>query len=288
MDSNKNYFISLFLFLFLVQKILSLEEYSLPEEYDLRIEYKECKSLNLNKNQKKLNESWAFALAGLISDKICINSNGKDQPILSEAELLTCNKGEINKINSGFIYSIIKGLSTESCKTYNKISNYSNIKCSNNCSDNSKQKKYFISDYKLLDKEEKHIMNEIYFHGPVIAQFRLYSDFYDFMRKKNKDEIYELNPGSEFIGYHTIKIIGWGEKLVNEKNVTYWICANSLGNDDINDGFFKIIRGENYLDIESYVYNGYINSKILHRNKDDKISFEGHFFNFNNLNKDFM
>ena len=54
------------------------------------------------------------------------------------------------------------------------------------------------------------------------------------------------------------------------------------------DGFFKFKKGVNYLGIETYVFAGYINSKIILRNKESIIVSEDIFFCFKNLDKDFM
>ena len=86
------YVLNFILFALLFQNIISLETndecFFLPEEYDLREEYKECESLRSIRFQDGCGGCWAFATAEVISDRICIESKGKKQPIISENELI--------------------------------------------------------------------------------------------------------------------------------------------------------------------------------------------------------
>lgn len=50
---------------------------------------------------------------------------------------------------------------------------------------------------------------------------------------------------------HEISLVGWGEKLLkNGSTIKYWIGRNSWGSKWGEFGFFKMLRGENYLGIE--------------------------------------
>ena len=56
----------------------------------------------------------------------------------------------------------------------------------------------------------------------------------------------------DYVGGHAIKILGWGI----ENSVKYWLCANSWNNEWGDNGFFKILRGNNECHIEEVVYAG--------------------------------
>ena len=297
-------FIKFFLILFYIKRTICLNEQlklSYPEEFDLRIEYNECESLKLIKYQGECGGCWAFAVTGVISDRICINSRGKDQIILSETELISCcffcfdlnnyQKGcGGGTENSAFLYWVVFGLPTSSCKPFHfeEESSFDLIKCNNTCEDGSKPIYYIGSDYRVIYNDEEEIMNEIYRYGSVTAYFEVYYDFYIYWYQKNCSGIYEFIPVYEFKGLHLIKIIGWGSEIVNGKKIKYWICANSWKTNENRDGFFKFKRGVNQCNIELTVFAGYINSKTMVRNQESLIVYEDNFFNFKTLDKDFM
>ena len=49
------------------------------------------------------------------------------------------------------------------------------------------------------------------------------------------------DPEKDWIGSHAVVIVGWGEDIVNDVTVSYWIVRNSWGTSwGINQGLFKI------------------------------------------------
>lgn len=63
--------------------------------------------------------------------------------------------------------------------------------------------------------------------------------------------IYQYVDG-EYSGGHAIKILGWGV----ENGVKYWLIANSWNSDWGENGYFRFLRGEDHLGIESDVVAG--------------------------------
>ena len=322
------YVLNFLLFVLLFQNIISLEkedeDFILPYEYDLREEYKDCKSLRDIRDQYRCGGCWAFTVAEVISDRICIKSKGKEQPIISENELITCcnfcfNETSLKKgcgggyVSSAYLYWIYFGLPTEECKPFHRYYTEKeyiagNLKCLPRCENgNRKPTRYYGSnidfifknenektDINIIKRDEKKIMNEIYEHGSVSASFKIYgndisNDFDEFFIK-NGNEIYGSTPENElkkkYGNYtgHAIKIIGWG----SYKGMKYWLCANSWGKYWGNNGFFKFKRGENYLGIESGVIFGYLDSNSIFRSKESMVVYEDNFFNFQNFKEDFM
>ncbi|XP_019466297.1 cathepsin B-like, partial [Meleagris gallopavo] len=56
----------------------------------------------------------------------------------------------------------------------------------------------------------------------------------------------------EQVGGHAIRILGWGV----ENGTPYWLAANSWNTDWGDNGFFKILRGEDHCGIESEIVAG--------------------------------
>lgn len=55
-------------------------------------------------------------------------------------------------------------------------------------------------------------------------------------------------------GYHSVRIIGWGEEpSYRGAPLKYWLVANSWGHQWGENGLFRIQKGINECEIESYV-----------------------------------
>ncbi|KAG5874072.1 hypothetical protein JTB14_014014 [Gonioctena quinquepunctata] len=65
--------------------------------------------------------------------------------------------------------------------------------------------------------------------------------------------IYSKLPNETSISGHAVKILGWG---VDDKNVSYWLIANSWNKQWGEEGFFRMLRGENNCGIESNIVAG--------------------------------
>nr|CDJ88696.1 unnamed protein product [Haemonchus contortus] len=111
-------------------------------------------------------------------------------------------------------------------------------------------KSYAKSAY-ILDEDEEAIQIEIIKNGPVQASFIIYRDF-SFYRRG----IYVHTSGREK-GAHAVKVVGWG--VDKSDGTKYWIAANSWGRDWGEEGYFRILRGVNHCEFESYVVSGELN-----------------------------
>ncbi|EYC33882.1 hypothetical protein Y032_0001g140 [Ancylostoma ceylanicum] len=114
-------------------------------------------------------------------------------------------------------------------------------KCQPKYRDKSYQEdKLYSHGWYRQPKNEKKIRTEIMTNGPVVAQFHLYSDLFYY-----KGGIYKHVNG-EHKGNHQVRIIGWG----NENGTDYWLMANSWNTDWGENGFFRMVRGQNHLSVE--------------------------------------
>ncbi|KAF1753098.1 hypothetical protein GCK72_019654 [Caenorhabditis remanei] len=245
----------------------------IPDTFDARENWPDCKSIKLIRNQATCGSCWAFGAAEVISDRICIQSNGTQQPIISVEDILsccgtTCGKGcqggysieamrfwKSNGAVTGGDYSgngcmpysfapCQKSPCVESTTPTCKTTCQSSYTTANYTTD----KHYGTSAYRLATTTNavSTIQYEIYHNGPVEASYKVYEDFYQY-----KSGVYHYVSG-KLVGGHAVKIIGWG----TENDVDYWLVANSWGIKFGEGGFFKIRRGTNECQIESNVVAG--------------------------------
>jgi hypothetical protein len=109
--------------------------------------------------------------------------------------------------------------------------------------------------YRISTKEEE-IQTEIFINGPVQATFEVSEDFFMYKSGVYKHTDLARNKGSKYRttgSYHSVRVLGWGVDRSSGTPVKYWLCDNSWGTEWGEDGLFRIIRGENHNEIESFV-----------------------------------
>ncbi|CAH8436626.1 unnamed protein product [Heterobilharzia americana] len=62
----------------------------LPDYFDSREHWDNCSSIKTIHDQSRCVSGWAVASASAISDRICIQTNGKSKPELSALDLISC------------------------------------------------------------------------------------------------------------------------------------------------------------------------------------------------------
>lgn len=247
----------------------------LPESYDARAAYPQCESLQETRDQSSCGSCWAFSSAEVMSDRICIKSNGKLQTRVSAEELVSCCDSCGYGCNGGypfeaFSYWADQGLVSgglfedkNSCQPYafppcehhttGKYKpcgeEYETPACKNTCvkgyPKTFQADKEFGSAYSVSADEHK-IMQEIVQNGPVGAAFSVYDDFPTY-----KSGVYRRH-SSKMLGGHAVKIVGFGV----ENGTKYWLVVNSWNEDWGDKGTFKIVRGENHCGIEDEIVAG--------------------------------
>nr|ABL85236.1 cysteine proteinase 2 [Necator americanus] len=245
---------------------------SLPESFDAREKWPECPSIGLIRDQSAGGGCWAVSSAEVMTDRICIQSNGTKQVYVSETDILSCcgqrcGSGCTSGVpRQAFNYAIRKGVCSGGpygtkgvCKPYPfyPCGYHAHLPYYGPCPDGMWPtptcEKACQSDYTVpynddrifgsktivLTGEEK-IKREIFNNGPLVATYTVYEDFAYY-----KNGIYMTGLGRA-TGAHAVKIIGWGE----ENGVKYWLIANSWNTDWGENGFFRMLRGTNLCDIE--------------------------------------
>lgn len=165
-----------------------------------------------------------------------------------------CNMGcDGGYLKHSHVYLLLKGLPCMSHYTSNDLS-----VCYLKDTYNFKAKNiYRVTNSNMSNLEkQKYIMNEIYFNGPVSCGFIMYDDF-DYNTSFDNDLYYKTNGiynGNGPLG-HAVSIIGWGNQYSSDgKLLPYWLCRNSFGKTFLNNGFFKILRGENFCKVEDEIW----------------------------------
>ena len=247
-----------------------------PESFDARVAWPGCPSFLDIYDQSNCASCWAIAATSSMSDRICIQSDQKDTRRLSAEDLLECCKScgygcYGGTLMGGWRYWKKHGIVTGGpynnksyCKPYIfEPCNHANYgpyapceaippntpTCRKECENGykteyRKDRVFGESFYKLVGEEA--IKAEIVNNGSVQAGMSVFEDLLVY-----KSGVYQHLEGN-FIGGHAVKIIGYGI----EKGVKYWLIANSWNDTWGENGFFKILRGEDHCGIENGVVAG--------------------------------
>lgn len=251
----------------------SLDEVVIPDRFDAREKWPFCQSIHSVRNQGTCGSCWAVATVSVMSDRLCIHSDGEVNLELATEDLMGCCKDCGNGCNGGFLdgtafqYWVDAGLvsgapynSSEGCKPYPfEPCSYpfvgchhekKNPKCLHHCINGYDRKyrkdKFFGATAYKIPNNARMIQLEIMTNGPVATGFEVFEDFYFY-----HSGVYKHVVGKK-VGMHAIRIVGWG----TENGTPYWLIANSYGDTWGDKGFFKMLRGSNHLGIESTVIAG--------------------------------
>lgn len=253
-----------------------------PTNFDWRAQAGDkCPSIKEVRDQSTCGSCWAFGSVEAMTDRICIKSKGAVQHEISAQDPVSCcgilcgmgcNGGQpAGAWNYFKNVGIVSGggygdkstclpYSMPECSHHTVDPSKSNCsgslptpKCGKTCADGESWESAKVhntqgSVYNVAG--EAAMQQEIYSKGPVTGMFMVFSDFIAY-----KSGVYQYTGGG-LLGGHAIEIIGWGE----ENNTPYWLVKNSWNEDWGDHGFFKIVRGTNFI---RKLRNGGIDSGIL-------------------------
>lgn len=227
--------------------------------FDVRTKWPGCSSQVLN--QGGCGSCWAFGAAEAMSDRWCVLGHNV---ILSPQALVSCGGGGScnggNSVNA-YKYASQVGLPTctnqctAGCEPYTSGAKNASCTadpnndrchgCDKQCHNGAKATKYKVAASSIveckLDTDQTKMMAEIQAHGSVTGGLSVYSNWQGWVKNHGPDKVYDSHEGSDHLGAHAIKIIGFGTSL----NQPYWLVQNSWGDKFGDKGTIKMLRGEN-------------------------------------------
>ncbi|XP_050510124.1 tubulointerstitial nephritis antigen-like [Diabrotica virgifera virgifera] len=222
--------------------------------------------------------SWAISTAAVASDRYGIVSKGKEAVTLSAQNLVSCDTQGQQSCTGGHLdraWSFTKayGLVDEDCFPYVARNERCTIKRRGTleaagCRQQrfaERRGRYTVGPAYRLGNETD-IMYEITRSGPVQATMKVYHDLFTYSGGIYKHSDLAVNHKQ---GYHSVRIVGWGEEYNYRGVQKYWKVANSWGANWGEDGYFRIVRGTNECEIESFVIASWphVSRKILLSNE---------------------
>ncbi|XP_058054354.1 uncharacterized peptidase C1-like protein F26E4.3 isoform X1 [Anopheles bellator] len=259
-------------FLVKAMKRLTNKGGPLPSQFDASEHWPGL--INGARDQGWCGSSWAFSTTTMASDRFAILSKGRELVQLAPQQMLACVRGQ-QRCNGGHLdkawqYLRKVGVVNEECHPYVAAKN----ECKINADDTlvsagcelpihvNRTALYRMGPAYSLNNETD-IMTEIKERGTVQAILRVYRDFFSYKSGVYRHSV-ASTPAEERSGYHSVRLIGWGEDRVGYEVVKYWIAINSWGPWWGENGRFRILRGANECDIESYVLasNPYVHEHV--------------------------
>jgi len=208
---------------------------SVPSSYDWR-DYGVMTSV---KDQGGCGSCVAFGTIGAF--EAVIQVEGGPPSDLSEAHLFFCNNRQCNKgdenygwnTSAALNYLLNYGTPDELCFPYQDY----NMPC-DTCPDwQARAKK--ISNWNWVASNRSSIKSALVEHGPLVARFDVYTDFFSY----TEGVYYHI--WGDLEGGHCVTLVGYNE------DQDYWICKNSWGSSWGENGYFRIGYGE--CRIEDYI-----------------------------------
>lgn len=238
----------------------------LPRSFDARANWPG--RISLPRDQGWCGASWVFSTVSVVSDRLAIMTHGNDHTILSPQHLLSCNSRNQRGCQGGHLtraWTFIRyyGLVSDECYPWEGSLSDCRVTRHKKPMDAQCPSSYGVERAELhrvgpvyrLGTEED-VMYEIVHSGPVQAIIKISRDFFSY-----NSGIYRctrISANSDRLGHHAVRIIGWGEEVLNNEIVKYWIVSNSWGTWWGENGFFRIRRGSNECEIEDFILAAWV------------------------------
>lgn len=240
-----------------IQEDLAVSAAGLPHSFDWR-DVNGVNYLNEASNQGACGSCFAVSSADMIQTRLAIKTKNQLRKRLSVQDILECDV-YAQACDGGFPYLVAKfasdfGIGSESDKPY---APHNLKKCDPAAYVNDKSRTR-VSGYRYIGGyyggNKEHItsamMQEIMTNGPIVVGieapstlFMYRSGVFDDRNLSNYHSRNSFDPAN-----HAVLCVGWGETPTGLK---YWILKNSWGPHWGENGYFKVPRGQMYMNVES-------------------------------------
>ncbi|CAL6108505.1 Cathepsin_B [Hexamita inflata] len=220
-----------------------------PDYIDWSQTHPQC--VNVVRDMKNCGSSQVFSTTSILSDLRCIQKKDAQRIQYSEQYVFNCNQDgagcKYTNDERVFDFLVKSGSVPESCIHLKSDTTGQAEKCQRTCDDGSFQKSAGFKGYEEIssewfDDQPVFEMEKALVDGPISVLFDLYEDFMFYT-----GGIYEHKYG-KFLDYHRAEVVGYDE----EGGVEYWKVKLQYGSQFGENGFVRIIKGQDEGQIESY------------------------------------
>lgn len=204
------------------------------------------------RNQWECGSCWAFAVAETTGDRIGIEK-GTSQGDFSPQDLVSCDTDDEGcgggYVDKSWNWVLTHGITTEECMPYTAELGLA-LPCLPLCLNLSQIER--VKATKVYPVPYASMQDELQKNGPYEVAFTVYLDFEFYQSGVYKKWDSPLNIE---MGGHAVLVVGWGV----DGTTPYWLIQNSWGDTWGEQGFFRIVRGNDECGIEDDGYAGIFN-----------------------------
>jgi len=226
---------------------------NLPSSYTLRegTAYSSCFTRETVMNQGGCGSCWAYAAAHAATGRMCMQDpvlTGQGQKFLSTQNVLSCNANK-EGCEGGWMGTAFSewqnGAALESDYAYNPSgTGFPWHALGLNCQWGLYAKPLVVTSVYGVDSNVQAMQTELYCNGPFTLAFAVYENFFSY-----RSGVYSQTSGN-MAGGHAVTLVGYGTDSAS--SMPFWEIKNSWGPDWGDNGHFKMLRGQDLCNVESW------------------------------------
>lgn len=261
---------------------------TLPDTFDARKKWPKCTSIGEIRDQSFCGTCWAVSAASVLTDRMCITSNGANQTHISasniagctypgQSPMANCQRGGncANAYKQATLYGVATGgdykdgskskySAADGCQPYNvPPGQVVEQTCEVNCWNNAYTKKMAKDDLRFIDTYWSNYFPDGTMDADKIKKSvenmkqEIFTNgpitigidaWSDFQEWEPSDGPYCTPKNAVPKGGHAMRCIGWDK---TKEGKYYWLITNSWGPDSGDHGIYWIEMGKNCVGVES-------------------------------------